>query len=440
LIGIWQKATGNPPVAFLIFPSQITENRAYTAPDHKPGIISVACCMTSPPPSENLPGRVDELDGLRGLLALWVAFSHLFAWCGFWETTLPRPLGKVWPVFIEASAAVDTFIILSGFAISFLLHKRAQSYGGFMTGRVFRIYPVYLVCLVLGIASTWLTPFITATASWQGTIYFEWIRQLAASESAAFGAHTFWHLTLLNGLLPRQFLPDATGTLLTPAWSITLEWQYYLLAPFIARLVFSSTGLLALTIFAALGSHFASKWQNPQLAFFPAHLPLFLIGIGSYHFHARVSASEKGGSGPVLAVVILITAAVLLKWHSVGLVLWALGFGCILARGNDPFSKLLALLRRILLHPLLQKLGKISFPLYLVHWPIIIGLLALLLRVHPEISSGMALILLGGIGFPIILAAAWLLHRFVELPGMAMGKKFVRRPPAAALGQLETPP
>lgn len=395
--------------------------------------------MTSLPPQENSPGRVDELDGLRGLLALWVALSHIFAWCGFWETTLPRPLGKIWPVFIEASAAVDTFIILSGFAISFLLHKRSQSYLSFMTGRVFRIYPVYLVCLALGVASTFLTGFIMDAAPWRETIYFEWIRQLATSESAAFGAHTFWHLTLLNGLLPKQFLPDATGTLLTPAWSITLEWQYYLVAPFVARLVFSSTGLLALTAVSFVGAHYASKWANPQLAFFPAHLPLFLIGIASYHFYFRAGNRENQNSSATIAVAAVIAVAVILKWHPVGLVLWALGFGCILVRGNDPFARVLALIRVTLLNVWLQRLGKISFPLYLVHWPLIIGLLWLLLRFFPGISKTQALAALVVVGLPLILATARLLHGMVELPGMALGKKFARRP-APSVAQWENTP
>lgn len=388
--------------------------------------------MTSPPTLEKRPGRVDELDGLRGLLALWVTLSHIFAWSGYWETTLPRPLNRLWSDFISASAAVDTFIILSGFAISFLLHQRPQSYGGFMTGRVFRIYPVYLVCLLLGIASTFLTQSILIAAPWRETVYFDWVRQLAASESAAFGAHTFWHLTLLNGVLPKSFLPDATGTLLTPAWSITLEWQYYLIAPILARLVFSGSGLLLTIAVAVLGIHFASVWQNPQLAFLPAYLPLFLIGIGSYHFHARFSQSETAGPASGIVAATLVSAALIFNWHPVALALWAVGFGCLFARGRDPLALVLGACRKLLLTRWLQRLGMISFPLYLIHWPIIIGMLFVLLRADPDISSVQALAVLLAVGMPVILAAAWLLHVSVELPGMALGKKFTRRERAAA--------
>lgn len=373
---------------------------------------------------------MDELDGLRGLLALWVTAAHVFAICGFMETEFQRPFSKLNPLFIgfiKASSAVDTFIILSGFAISFLIHKRSQSYGKFMTGRVFRIYPVYLCCLALGIAASQLMPFIMATATWRGTIYFVWIKDLLLSESTAFGAHVFWHLTLLNGLLPKSFLANATGTLLTPAWSITLEWQYYLVAPLVARMVRSATGLLALTGIAFLGMHFSGNWQNPQLAFFPAYLPLFLLGIGSYHYYARFGGDERFGSLSNIAIVTLIAVGVLLQWHTVALILWALGFGCILARGSDPFARALGVLRKVLLSRWLQRLGAISYPLYLVHWPVIFGILFLLVRWFPTITSGQAAAVLIVVGLPVILMVAYGMHRTIEMPGMALGKKFGRR-------------
>ncbi|MEO5914294.1 MAG: acyltransferase [Luteolibacter sp.] len=386
--------------------------------------------MDTPPAQQRQPGRVDELDGLRGLLALWVAVAHIFSICGFMETNIPRPFSRLQPAFmgfIEASAAVDTFIILSGFAISFLLHKRRQSYGSFMTGRVFRIYPVYLCCLVLSIAASRLIPFIMSTVVWRDTIYFVWIKDLLFSESTAFGTHVFWHLTLLNGLLPESFLKNATGTLLTPAWSITLEWQYYLVAPFVARMVRSASGMLALTAVAFLGMHFSKIWQNPQLAFFPAHLPLFLLGIGSYHFYACFGGDEKSGKIRNLAITIVIAVGILLQWHAVALVLWGLGFGCILARGTDPFARALAVLRKVLLAPLLQRLGKISFPLYLVHWPVIFGILYLVVRQFPAISSVQAATVMLVIGLPVILVMAQVMHLLVEMPGMALGKKVGRR-------------
>jgi len=411
--------------------------------------------MTSPYPPEKRPARVDELDGLRGLLALWVTLGHMCAWCGYWELKLPPPFERLWPVFFEAAAAVDTFIILSGFAITFLLYAKPQSWGSFMMGRVFRIYPAYLVCLALGIGSTFLTSGILETATWKGTIYFEWIRALAANESTAFAAHTFWHLTLINGVLFKTFLAGATGTILTPAWSITLEWQYYLVAPLVAKLAKSLWGLLPLAgvTYLALyyNQHHAQIWQNPQLAFFPIHLPLFLVGIGSYHLYAAWGTGKKsalvflgsiaaliaiglipfGNPGDKISISNMLRHGVsLLSHHSIGLGIWGFVFGCILVGDGGLPGKVAGFFRAFVLHPWLQGLGKISFPLYLVHWPIIIGILATLLHFAPGISQGKALALLIIAGMPLILIAARFLHVFVEAPGMALGKKVVRRTPA----------
>ena len=383
----------------------------------------------SPPQLTSGPSRVDELDGLRGLLALWVAFSHVFAWSGYWENPLPGRLAGFWTICVGAGPAVETFIILSGFVISFLLHKRAQSYGAFMRGRFFRIYPVYLMCLLIAIATASLTPAILDAASWNHTIYFRWVRNLAENESSDFWSHVFWHLTLLNGTLTRDYLPGASGTLLVPAWSITLEWQYYLVAPFLARGVRSGVGLLLIGVIALIGAHYAPLWQNPQLSFLPAQLPLFLIGIGSYHLYAKLS--EDGGlrSLPSICVAALLCLGFLSGWYPVSLAAWALGFGCILVRGNDPFARFLAMVRRVLLHHRLQHLGRISYPLYLIHWPVIILLLHILLKIHPTISSLHAVIALTVVAIPACLVAAHLIHITIEMPVMNFGRKFDRRKP-----------
>jgi peptidoglycan/LPS O-acetylase OafA/YrhL len=383
--------------------------------------------MSDAPPNRYAPARVDELDGLRGLLALWVAFSHIFALTGHWENPFPKKLDGAWEIFVSAGPAVDTFIILSGFAISFLLHKRSQSYVSFMRGRFFRIYPVYLFCLALSIGTCFLMPYILQTAVWKETIYFEWLAMFRDFETSRFGSHVFWHVTLLNGVLTKGYLPGATGTLLPPAWSITLEWQYYLVAPFLARGVKSGVGLLVIGIIAWLAHQYSAPWQNTNLSFFPAQLPLFLIGIGSYHLYANLSDSAQFRPLASVCAVSLLMLGIFAEWHPVALAAWALGFGCILVRGNDLFSRALGLLRVVLLHPWLQHLGKISFPLYLIHWPVIIAILFLMLRLAPGMKPHLALVILLGTAIPAILIIAEIIHRLIEKPGMAFGKKFDRR-------------
>jgi len=79
------------------------------------------------------------LDAIRGLAAIFVLFRHTVPYWGFG--------------FYRSYLAVDLFFVLSGFVIAFAYDQRmrtgAMSLGQFLTARLIRMYPVYLVSLAL---------------------------------------------------------------------------------------------------------------------------------------------------------------------------------------------------------------------------------------------------------------------------------------------------
>ncbi len=378
-------------------------------------------------PKSRSADHVSELDGLRGVLALCVALSHIVLWCAFAERGFGGRAMRLYHSFIYAHWAVQVFFILSGFAISYLIYSRRPSFGAFMAGRFFRIYPVYLVCIGLSFVAAIFTPFVLENAAWRTTSYFHDVKVLVDHESSAPWHHFVAHLTLLNGLLSKDVLPGAAATVLVPAWSISVEWQFYLAALAIVAAVRRPVALICICAIGVLGSRFGTPWINPMPAFLPLVLPFFLVGIGSYHLYALfVKHGAQRSRRNAVFVGAAFGAALLLRWHTMALLVWIAAFGSLFVERAGVLGTGLTIVRNILAHPIAQWLGRISYPLYLVHWPLLILLLAALLKFAPEAHALQALGWLLGAGLPMMLGAAHLLHRTVEAPLMRFGKRLTQ--------------
>ncbi len=225
--------------------------------------------------------RITELEGLRGLLAWWVVVGHCLGYSGYAPEALPFVLKFV----RQGVLAVDVFIILSGFVISYLLDRTRIGYGAFVLRRIFRLLPVLLICIGLG--------FVVHRFVWMQAVALQpWPEGREDMISHWFdtennlGWHVLLHATMLHGVPPREWLLYASGALLDPAWSISLEWQFYLVAPLMLAAVRTRDWR-----FAAVAIPFAfcppiaarvGTWDFPS--FLPLKLPLFWLGMVSYQF------------------------------------------------------------------------------------------------------------------------------------------------------------
>ncbi|WFE49292.1 acyltransferase [Micromonospora sp. WMMD1155] len=141
-------------------------------------------------------GRVDHLDGIRGIAILAVCAVH-------W-------IGQRLPGFEGGYIGVDLFFVLSGFIITTLLVKRVQPYGRFLRNRVRRLYPP-LVGALMGItALTWLLPDSALSPE----------TPLRHGLVAAVQASSLW--ITLGGAPIDPF---------SMTWSLSVEWYFYLLWP-----------------------------------------------------------------------------------------------------------------------------------------------------------------------------------------------------------------
>ena len=106
------------------------------------------------------------LDGLRGVAALLVVIYHIFEGFAFAETTNGEGSGLI-STLNHGHIAVDFFFILSGFVISYAYDDRWQkmTLGGFFKRRLIRLHPMLVMGAIIGT----ITFLIGGREQWDGT-------------------------------------------------------------------------------------------------------------------------------------------------------------------------------------------------------------------------------------------------------------------------------
>jgi peptidoglycan/LPS O-acetylase OafA/YrhL len=357
--------------------------------------------------------RLRCLDGLRGVLAVYVMLSHLAPFA-----VLP---GWLEVALSHGRAGVDAFFVLSGLVIVQSLQAHGYRRRRFLAARAVRIFPVYLPVFALAVAVQaldsrmggdlwtvlpWIGPDSPAHDLWS----YGWPPHWQASILA--------HLTMTHGLFPDAVLPDVWMGFLGPAWSLSAEWQFYLLAalvaPWLRRGGLSLMGfaalLLALATAAAAWDAAAPGGLTFSRAFLPNEAAYFALGVASAALLA--SAASWRAFAAVLAITMLLCLLQGASKLAVPLVWLACLAAQLLPRQTATGWLAWALTRREMLW-----LGAVSYPLYLVHAPVqkLLGR-ALAVASGGDAAWFTALWLPASLLLP--LGLAWLLHVWVEVPTM----------------------
>ena len=308
-------------------------------------------------------GRIPELEGLRAVLAWTVVGAHLLICCGWFG---PNVNGI--PLLSQVSqAAVDLFIVLSGFAIARLLMVEREPIRIYLLRRACRILPAYWVALTAAIAlNGWLVAnlrLLPPSADTQGLVMI-----------CEIGASRIWidaalHYTLLHGLAPVPLLPWAPFTFLGAAWSLSLEWQFYCIAPFALLFAMKKRfGLALLVLLSIAGLLFADYWMNwVSIAFIGIKGGFLLAGALTF------AASRRSGNREPTVWKLLLPCyvAALLWWlgsgRAVEAVLTAAGATAVIAAA---FGDRLRPVSNFLNSRVLQYLGRVSYSTYLFHVPL----------------------------------------------------------------------
>lgn len=162
--------------------------------------------------------RYHAIDGLRGYLALGVAFHHVFLNYQYYQSGEWDLFGSGLGVFLGQGAVAVFFMITA-----FLFWNRAIDENGhldayrFYISRVRRIVPMYLVAAALVIVTAFLITGFTLQVSLAelSRSLLDWILFTFASPLPINGLARTW---LIN----------------TVFWSLVWEWKFYLVLPFLA--------------------------------------------------------------------------------------------------------------------------------------------------------------------------------------------------------------
>jgi peptidoglycan/LPS O-acetylase OafA/YrhL len=352
--------------------------------------------------------RVPMIDALRGLSCLGILLYHVRVdlWIGWWRI---RSYPDEYSAFAKATAwlsiptpflgyAILLFFLISGFCIHYpnTVENRKPKWGQYFIRRFWRIYPPYLAALVLTGGISYFCHIHWNDSTWDtGRI----LRTATLSQNYPPG----------NG----QFLSNPS------LWTIPLEVEFYMLYPFafclFSRLRSSLLALFAMGLFAwtvFLGKQGVS-WPSFTALFF---WPVWLLGAWT----AQLYRGNRLKSMPSWLLVLTGAISLALASHK-HMQDWDIWLQYLLWTGFYLSLLLLSISKQNFINSLplqgvlslLTWLGKISFSLYLVHFP----LFKLLGYLHVAQFGGKPVNFLLSLGYLFLVCLfGWVFYYWIERP------------------------
>lgn len=364
--------------------------------------------------------KLAGLEGLRGLMSLWVVVSHAV-------TIAALPVYKasgVGLLLANGGFAVDVFIILSGFVIALLITERREQFSTYLCRRAFRLFPAYLVAFVLSILIFDISVQFLNLLPWG---HPKTAVRLSIFEDSMemFSYQIPAHLLLLHGMVPESMMPSTNYAFMGQAWSLSLEWQFYLVAPFLVALIFKYSKarlLIVCGIFAVSEPAFRILFGHWNFIF--ASSFLFLFGIFSYKLYrglreGLISEKEYVGTFLFVCCVMIVDRGVLRGWlYSIPIVIWMATL----------FSETLSIERFKIVKKLNNSrialfLGRISYSIYCIHM-VVLYVWGYILVVLVGVESYYVYVFLVLIlSFSTTMIVSKYMYEYVEAPFIKLAKR-----------------
>ena len=295
--------------------------------------------------------RFETLDGMRGVAAIAVMLLHMTSQAGL-------------PVLRGANVAVDLFYCLSGFVI-------ADAYAGrlangmplsqFLLRRLIRLYPMFLIGLVLGSAALFVKVYLGQTD----------LGLSGAGRAVVLNALYLPYIGNFHIQIGREVISSAIFPVNDPGWSLFFELLVnvafgaaFLSARRPPAALIATLSAALLVIYVGITHRGTPGWASNNLigglprVFFGFYAGVFLHEMVRSQ-RMRIPRFPPSAILAVLTVLFLITTTALL-W--LGVTLIAVPLIVLFGSVSEP--------RGAAAHAAAGYLGWISYPLYCIHFPI----------------------------------------------------------------------
>ncbi|HZO89208.1 MAG TPA: acyltransferase [Chthonomonadaceae bacterium] len=363
--------------------------------------------------------RLDFLDGLRGLAALYVVLYHTVQFVG---AGLPPLVLASLAWMRYGRYAVDVFIVLSGYCLMLPVARSADGklrggVGEYLKRRARRILPPYYAALALAL--------LLAALSWK-------LKTPGGGQEGVLEANFAPGVLISHLLLAHNLRFEWAYAINVAMWSVATEWQIYFIFPALLLPVWRRLGNVAVVgvgFLVGLAPYVLLPAGSNLDQARPWFLGLFALGMAGavvgFSDNRRLRAWRDRVWWGVLALAlfgavcglgIFLPEALECGWAMdtlVGAATACLIIGCARsARSGDDARRPIAL--RLLSARGTVLLGAFSYSLYLVHIPLLYKGLPLLGRLH--LPPLLDLIARFAVVVPAVLAVSYLFYLVFERP------------------------
>ncbi len=359
--------------------------------------------------------RYDYIDALRGWAILGVLLVHVWIWIGADSDFLTR-------LSSNGAYGVQLFYLISAFTLLLSIERHRQqdsvNWRDYFIRRFFRVAPLFYVAMMLYGPMWQFVP-----RYWMPEGIQPW--------------HILTSLTFTHG-----WHPKSVNSIVPGGWSMSVEMTFYLIFPLLCFCVTTLPRSIIFLVIALVVGVVISDWayqyylnevperfsyiiKNFAYTYIPsAQICVFALGfVIFYLFKYEFFKPQSKTKGILFILLGLLLLLVFLYWLPLkipGFFVFSIGFTMMLI--GLRFYPIL-----LLVNPIINAIGKLSYSLYLTHFGVIFIFKTYLASYFQVLNKDTALLLAFSLVVIVSTLISMVSYRLIEQPGMNLAKKLTRR-------------